>query len=136
MSTRSARKRSKKKQGSLKKEQFLRSPLARGTTAAQMFDEDDHLDCSAGQPTKSPPTPGPIHLDELNETLHERIVQALCHQEVINAVTKAVTEAILDTVTQRVYESLDHDFQMKLSAIQKLEKDINDLQQKMAKSAA
>ena len=110
--------------------------MARGSGPAHVSDEDDNLLSSAGQPPKSPSTPGPIHLEEFNETLHERIVKALGHQKVIDTITKTVTKAILDTVTQRVYQSLDHDVQAKLSAIQKLEKEVNDLQRKLADSAA
>ena len=88
----------KKKQESSKKDQSLGSPLTRGPGAAQISDEDDHSVSSAGQPPKSPLSLGPIHLEEFNETLHERIVEALGHQKVIDTITKTVTKAILDTV--------------------------------------
>lgn len=100
---------------------------------APLLDEEDHLASSAGQSSVMPVS-GNIDLDEFNGTLQKRIVEALCTPEVVEVITKAVSEAILDSVTQRVYESIDHDIQSKMSLIKKLEKQLQDLQHNMSKA--
>ena len=77
--------------------------------------------------------PSELSMEEFNDTLQSRIVQALCTKEVVDVITKALSEAILDSVTQRVYESIDHDLQTKLKSIKDLEKGLADLERKISK---
>ena len=71
--------------------------------------------------------------DEFNDTLQRRIVQALCTPDVIEVITKAVSDAIMDSVTQRVYESIDLDMQSRMKVVQDLERSIGDLENKLTK---
>ena len=77
---------------------------------------DDHSARSAGRSSNSTLIETE-EFNELNDSLQKRIVEALCTPEVIDVITKAVTNAIIETVTQRVYESLNHDIQVKLENI-------------------
>ena len=106
---------------------------ARAPTASVDDPSDTAVEIPAGQPSVSSPPGQPESEEEFNSKLHSRIVKALCDPEVIKIVTKAVSEAIMDTVTQRVYSSLDHDFQTKLKLIHDLEKSVSNLERKLAK---
>ena len=96
---------------------------------------DDHSARSAGHSSNSTLIETE-EFNELNDSLQKRIVEALCTPEVIDVITKAVTNAIIETVTQRVYESLNHDIQVKLENMTKLEKDITDLKRKLEKASS
>ena len=100
--------------------------------ASPLTNSDEAEATAAGHSSVVPPG---LSMEEFNGTLQKRIVDALCATEVVDVITKAVSDAILDSVTQRVYASLDHDLQAKLKMIQDLEKHIGDLEHKLSKVA-
>ena len=100
-------------------ESTIATPQADGGQASPLPCQDDAMVSTAGQ---SSVTHSELSLDKFNDNLQKRIVEALCTTEVIDVITKALSDVILESVTQRVYESIDHDLSAKLSTINGLEK--------------
>lgn len=59
--------------------------------------------------------------------IESKIKEALCSKEVLNVIVKAVTAAIIDTVTQEVYTSIKMDMEVNEEEIKDLEKQVSQL---------
>ena len=99
---------------------------------APVVNEDDQPPVSAGHSSDLLLSGS----EKFSDSLQKHIVEAICTPKVIDVITTAVTEAIMETVTQRVYESVNLDLQAKLAKMEKLEKDICALQKQITKATS
>ena len=79
------------------------SDRLRSSSPSNSSDTDEHS--AAGQPSEG----GQFTLNELGENLQPRIKEALCSEEVLEKIKAVIMEAVMQQVTQDVYEAVSLD---------------------------